>query len=50
MIYTVALRTGRSARINGERLATDPFGAVVGELGLRAAVGAPIVVGGATGA
>ena len=46
MIHTAALRTGRPARINGERLATGPFGAIVGELGLRAAVGTPIVVGG----
>ena len=46
MIHTTALRTGRPARINGERLATGPFGAIVGELGLRAAVGTPIVVGG----
>ena len=46
MIHVAALRTGRTARINGERLATGPFGAIVGELGLRAAVATPIVVGG----
>ncbi|HEY2264711.1 MAG TPA: GAF domain-containing sensor histidine kinase [Streptosporangiaceae bacterium] len=46
MIHTTALRTGRPARSNGERLAKGPFGAIVGELGLRAAVGTPIVVGG----
>ncbi len=46
MVTTVALRTGRPARINGERLATGPFGAIVGRLGLRAAVATPIVVGG----
>jgi len=46
MIHTAVLRTGHPARINGERLATGPFGAIVGELGLRAAVGTPIVVGG----
>jgi signal transduction histidine kinase len=46
MIHTDVLRTGHPARINGERLATGPFGAIVGKLGLRAAVGTPIVVGG----
>src|SRR6266702_2311832 len=46
MVTTVALRTGRPARVNGERLATGPFGAIVGRLGLRAAVATPIVVGG----
>jgi signal transduction histidine kinase len=46
MIHTAALRTGRPARINGERLATGPFGTIVGELGLRAAVATPIVVRG----
>jgi len=46
MIHTAALQTGRPARINGERLATGPFGAIVGELGLRAAVATPIMVGG----
>ena len=45
MIHTTVLRTGRPARINGERLAKGPFGAIVGELGLRAALGMPIVVG-----
>ena len=46
MIHTAVLRTGHPARINGERLAAGPFGAIVGELGLRAAVGTPIAVGG----
>jgi signal transduction histidine kinase len=46
MITTVALRTGLPARINGERLARGPFGAIVGRLGLRAAVATPIVVEG----
>ena len=46
MIHSAALRTGRPARINGERLAAGPFGALVGRLGLRAAVATPIVVGG----
>ena len=50
MIHAAVLRTGRPARINGERLATGPFGAIVGELGLRAAAGTPIVVGDAPGA
>src|SRR6266849_2559018 len=46
MIHTAALQMGRPARINGERLATGPFGAIVGKLGLRAAVATPIMVGG----
>src|SRR5690349_25010122 len=46
MIHTAVMRTGHPARVNGERLATGPFGAIVGKLGLRAAVGTPIVVGG----
>jgi signal transduction histidine kinase len=46
MVTTAALRTGRPARVNGERLAKGPFGAIVGRLGLRAAVATPIVVGG----
>jgi signal transduction histidine kinase len=46
MMTTVALRTGRPARMNGERLATGPFGAIVGRLGMRAAVATPIVVEG----
>ena len=46
MVTTAALRTGRPARVNGERLAKGPFGAIVGKLGLRAAVATPIVVGG----
>ena len=37
---------GLPARINGERLAQGPFGAIVGRLGLRAAVATPIVVEG----
>ena len=44
MVTTAALRTGRTARISGERLATGPFGAIVGRLGMRAAVATPIVV------
>ena len=46
MVMTAALRTGRPARINGKRLAEGPFGAVVGRLGLRAAVATPVVAGG----
>jgi GAF domain-containing protein len=46
MVTTAALRTGRPARINSERLATGPFGAIVGRLGMRAAVATPIVVEG----
>jgi signal transduction histidine kinase/uncharacterized protein YoaH (UPF0181 family) len=46
MVTTEALRTGLPARINGERLASGPFGAIVGQLGMRAAVATPIVVEG----
>jgi signal transduction histidine kinase len=46
MVMTTALRTGRPARINGERLAKGPFGAIVGRLGLRAAMATPVVAGG----
>jgi signal transduction histidine kinase len=46
MVTTVALRTGRSARINGEQLATGPFAAIVGKLRMRAAVATPILVRG----
>ena len=46
MVTTVALRTGCPARINGERLANSPFGAVFGRLGMRAVVAMPIVVEG----
>jgi signal transduction histidine kinase len=46
LIHTAALRTGRPARINGEQLATSPFGAMAGKLGVQAAVATPIVVGG----
>jgi GAF domain-containing protein len=46
MIHTAALRTGRPARVSGERLAKGPHGAWVGTLGLRAGVASPIMVGG----
>jgi GAF domain-containing protein len=45
-VITAALRTGRPARANGEALAKGPFGAIVGRLGIRAAVATPIVVEG----
>jgi signal transduction histidine kinase len=46
MVTTAALRTGLPVRINGEKLAHGPFGAITGRLGLRAAVATPIVVEG----
>jgi signal transduction histidine kinase len=46
MVTTTALRTGRTVRITGERLAQGPFGAIVRRLGLRAAVATPVVAGG----
>lgn len=46
MVTTVAIQTGRPARINGERLAKGPMGAIAGKLGLRAAIATPIVVEG----
>ena len=45
-IQAAALRTGRPARVNGERLAKGPYGEWLGGLGLRAGVASPIVVGG----
>jgi signal transduction histidine kinase len=41
-----ALRTGRPARISGERLASGPFGEIVRRLRLQAAVASPITVAG----
>src|SRR3984893_13505151 len=46
MVTAAALRTGLPVRINGERLAHGPVGAIVGRLGRRAAGGTPIGVGG----
>jgi signal transduction histidine kinase len=46
MVMTIALQTGRPARINGERLAKGPVGAIVGRLGLRAGVATPVVAEG----
>ncbi len=46
MVSTLAIQTGRPARISGERLAKGPFGAITGNLGMRAAVAVPIMVEG----
>jgi signal transduction histidine kinase len=45
-IQATALRTGRPARANGERLAKGPYGEWLAGLGLRAGVAIPIMVGG----
>jgi signal transduction histidine kinase len=45
-IQAIALRTGRPARANGERLAKGPYGEWLASLGLRAGVAVPITVGG----
>ncbi len=46
MATAAAIRTGRPVRLNGDKLANGPFGAIVGKLGMRAAIAAPIVVEG----
>jgi signal transduction histidine kinase len=46
MVTTIAFRTGRPARINGESLTQSPFGGLLGRLGMRAVVALPIVVEG----
>ena len=46
MASTAAIQTRHPARINGEKLANGPFGAIVGKLGMRAAIATPIVVEG----
>ena len=46
MAMTAAFRTGGSARISGDMLASGPFSEVVRGLGLRAAIATPIVVEG----
>ena len=46
MATTAAIQTGRSVRVNGEALANGPFGAIVGKLGMRAAIATPIVIEG----
>jgi signal transduction histidine kinase len=45
-IQATALRTGRPARVNGERMAAGPYGALLGKIGARAGVAVPIRVGG----
>jgi GAF domain-containing protein len=45
-IQAAVLRTGRPARVNGERLTNGPYGEWLGGLGLRAGVASPIVVAG----
>jgi hypothetical protein len=46
MASTAGIQTRRSARIKGEKLGNGPFGAIVGKLGMRAAIATPIVVAG----
>jgi signal transduction histidine kinase len=46
MIQATALRTGRPARTQGERLTNGPHAAWVATLGMRAGVATPIVVDG----
>ena len=46
MVQETALRTGRPARVNGERMADGSHGSWVASLGMRAAVATPIVVEG----
>jgi GAF domain-containing protein len=46
MVMTIALRTGRPARIKGDGMAKGSFGAIVGRLGLQAAVATLVVAGG----
>lgn len=45
-VAAMVLRTGRAARINGYENAAGSIAAHLGELGIRSAVGAPIVVDG----
>ncbi|HET6988755.1 MAG TPA: GAF domain-containing protein, partial [Kribbella sp.] len=45
-VSAAALRTGRPARMSGERLASGPFGEIVRGLGLQSAVASPIAVAG----
>ena len=45
-IQAIALRTGRPARANGERLAKGPYSEWLASLGLRAVVAVPVMVGG----
>ncbi|WP_344113649.1 GAF domain-containing sensor histidine kinase [Kribbella alba] len=46
MVQETALRTGRPARVYGERLANGSHGSWVASLGMRAAVATPIMVEG----
>jgi signal transduction histidine kinase len=46
MVQAIALRTGRTARINGDRLSKGPYGAWVATLGMRAGMATPLVVEG----
>lgn len=43
---TIALRTGRPARLNSDSLAHSPYGPRVAKLGMRAVIATPIAVGG----
>jgi signal transduction histidine kinase len=43
-VMAAALKTGRPARASGDQLAEGPYGNLMGKLGLRAVVAAPIVV------
>src|ERR1700729_2918638 len=43
-VMLTALKTGRPARVSGDELAESPYGNLAGKLGLRAAIGTPIVV------
>ena len=45
-VSATALRTGRPARVSGDRVTEGPYGKMTRELGLRAAVATPIVVEG----
>jgi hypothetical protein len=46
MVSMAAFESGRPARIKGEQMLTGPFGRLVGDLRMRAAVATPIVVEG----
>ena len=46
MVTVAAFESGRPARIKGEQMVTGPFGVLVGDLRVRAAVATPIVVKG----
>jgi signal transduction histidine kinase len=46
LVATIALQSGRPARLNGDPLASNPFGPVAAKLGMRACIATPIVVEG----